>query len=302
MRQPSHRSHLTHALTVDIGLAAALLAGCAAGPVIPTPTPTQAPAPAGLPNPASVYCEQQGGRLEIRSDASGNQTGYCHLADGSECEEWAYFRGDCPAATATVAASPTPSAPPTEETCYNTEDLAALPLDTVAAWDRLCYLPYSGPKTEIDQAAGATVIRNFLQDPQRLLVFREITTMANSPSGMLRVERFVDEQGNSYLVAPLAKKLLEMDPGNVAVSQAPKLSDDELQAKAEGLIRREFPDWDTMKERLTYTGGAKGENHFFRWEASENLKGSTGMPPLVQVGMTGAGEVFSYLNTLYALQ
>jgi putative hemolysin len=29
----------------------------------PTPAPTQA----GLPNPASVYCEGQGGRLEIRA-------------------------------------------------------------------------------------------------------------------------------------------------------------------------------------------------------------------------------------------
>jgi putative hemolysin len=47
-----------------------------------------------LPNPASVYCEEQGGTLEIRDEAGG-QVGYCVFADGSECEEWAFMRGEC---------------------------------------------------------------------------------------------------------------------------------------------------------------------------------------------------------------
>lgn len=50
---------------------------------------------AQLPNPASVYCEQQGGTLEIRTDADGSQGGFCLFADGSECEEWEFFRGEC---------------------------------------------------------------------------------------------------------------------------------------------------------------------------------------------------------------
>lgn len=48
-----------------------------------------------LANPASVYCEEQGGTLEIRTDADGGQVGYCLFEDGSECEEWAYYRGEC---------------------------------------------------------------------------------------------------------------------------------------------------------------------------------------------------------------
>jgi putative hemolysin len=47
-----------------------------------------------LPNPASVYCEEQGGTLEIR-DEEGGQVGYCLFDDGSECEEWAFMRGEC---------------------------------------------------------------------------------------------------------------------------------------------------------------------------------------------------------------
>ena len=47
-----------------------------------------------IANPAAEYCIQQGGTVEIRSEASG-EVGYCRFADGSECEEWAYQRGEC---------------------------------------------------------------------------------------------------------------------------------------------------------------------------------------------------------------
>lgn len=48
-----------------------------------------------MANPASVYCEEQGGRVDIRTAADGSQQGFCVFSDGSECDEWAYFRGDC---------------------------------------------------------------------------------------------------------------------------------------------------------------------------------------------------------------
>ena len=50
---------------------------------------------ADMPNPASVFCEENDGTLEIREDESGGQVGYCVFEDGSECEEWAYYRGEC---------------------------------------------------------------------------------------------------------------------------------------------------------------------------------------------------------------
>ena len=65
-------------------------------PTFTPPAPTQpAQDQLALPNPASVFCEEQGGRLEIRTDADGNQSGVCLFQDGSECDEWAYFRGEC---------------------------------------------------------------------------------------------------------------------------------------------------------------------------------------------------------------
>jgi putative hemolysin len=67
-----------------------------------TPPQTQA----GLPNPASVYCEQNGNKLEIVTAADGSQIGRCVFPDSSACDEWAYYRGECgPAAQK----SPTPA-------------------------------------------------------------------------------------------------------------------------------------------------------------------------------------------------
>ena len=68
-----------------------------------------------MPNPASVYCRQGGNKLEIRTAADGSQYGICVFPDGSTCDEWAYYRGECgPAAqvspTPATALEPTPAA------------------------------------------------------------------------------------------------------------------------------------------------------------------------------------------------
>jgi len=51
--------------------------------------------PPNMPNPASLYCEQNGNQLEILTADDGSQSGVCVLPDGSTCDEWAYFRGEC---------------------------------------------------------------------------------------------------------------------------------------------------------------------------------------------------------------
>jgi putative hemolysin len=86
----------------------------------PTPVPAATEAPqANLPNPASVYCEAQGYRVEIRTASDGSQAGYCLFPDGSECDEWAYYRGECGPAGQQNLATAIPTAPPIDPTAYD---------------------------------------------------------------------------------------------------------------------------------------------------------------------------------------
>lgn len=60
-------------------------------------TPKQEkPEMVGMANPASVFCVKQGGKLEARQDAQGNEYVMCHLPNGQVVEEWEYFRKHAP--------------------------------------------------------------------------------------------------------------------------------------------------------------------------------------------------------------
>ncbi len=50
--------------------------------------------PSGIANPASTNCIDNNGTLKI-VDTNEGQIGICALPNGKECEEWAYFRGEC---------------------------------------------------------------------------------------------------------------------------------------------------------------------------------------------------------------
>jgi len=49
-----------------------------------------------IANPASQYCVDQGGKLDTVADDDGSQRGVCTLQDGTVCDEWAFFNGECP--------------------------------------------------------------------------------------------------------------------------------------------------------------------------------------------------------------
>jgi len=93
------------------------LAACTA---IPKPVKPNAVATemhqAGMPNPASAFCTETGNKLEIRTAIDGSQNGICIFPDGSTCDEWAFFRGECgpaaqksPLPSMTVATTTEPS-------------------------------------------------------------------------------------------------------------------------------------------------------------------------------------------------
>jgi TolB protein len=96
-----------YTLGAILALGSLLISGCGTGTVEPT---------TGLANPASVYCEEQGYTLEMRTDENGAY-GVCIFPDGSECEEWAFYRGECKPASASIpetsAETPTMAPPAT---------------------------------------------------------------------------------------------------------------------------------------------------------------------------------------------
>ncbi|TBR09951.1 MAG: DUF333 domain-containing protein [Candidatus Nitrosotenuis sp.] len=50
--------------------------------------------PKQVPNPASTYCFDNGGKIEMSQTDAGVE-GICVFSDGSKCEEWQYYRGEC---------------------------------------------------------------------------------------------------------------------------------------------------------------------------------------------------------------
>ncbi len=92
-------------LVVAVLIAAAMLLNAC----VPIPSPIPAPPKAGMANPASVNCADKGGQLKIEKDAQGGEVGICIFPDGSQCEEWAFMRGECKPGQKPVAPDATAS-------------------------------------------------------------------------------------------------------------------------------------------------------------------------------------------------
>ena len=93
---------------VIAGMLALLIfsAGCTQQTATP---PVTTPASSQIANPASVYCGQMGGTLEIKTGAAG-QYGMCTFANGTSCEEWALFNDKVCKPGVAAAATTVPSA------------------------------------------------------------------------------------------------------------------------------------------------------------------------------------------------
>jgi putative hemolysin len=95
-----------------------IVVSAACSPDLSTPT-----SGASLPNPASVFCEQNNGIVEFRQDASGGTAGVCVFADGSECDEWAYYRGECHPGDSLPTPEPTETQEPASDGWQTYQDV-----------------------------------------------------------------------------------------------------------------------------------------------------------------------------------
>ena len=86
-----NKNLLAIAAIMFIGL---FLLGCTTKPLEPSTNITNN-TNATIANPASVYCINHGGTSAIITNTDGSQGGICIFSNGSQCEEWAYYRGEC---------------------------------------------------------------------------------------------------------------------------------------------------------------------------------------------------------------
>ena len=60
------------------------------------PAPATTTTEARIPNPSAVFCNEKGLKYETRKNPDGSEYGVCILSDGTVCNAWKYYRGECP--------------------------------------------------------------------------------------------------------------------------------------------------------------------------------------------------------------
>jgi putative hemolysin len=120
-------------LVYFVVLAALVLTGCTNHTASGQTSAESTLPPLNMVNPASKFCQDQGFTLEIRSEDDGSQYGVCIFSDGSECDEWAYFNGQCQAAKPADTPQPSPtseSQPIPEQAGQRVEGLVGVMVST----------------------------------------------------------------------------------------------------------------------------------------------------------------------------
>lgn len=210
-----------------------------------------------------------------------------------------------PTATPPAAVAPDTQAPVSLEElpCLTHDELVQLTLAERALFPTLCLLSDDGTRTTIEQAEHVEAIRRFTGIPELVVAFESVTPAPNAPDNTLRTAVYQDDRGMDYYFAVVAGKVVEMSPRSYNPTAGPStLSDEELLVLAEDQVRREFPEFDELRDRLSFEVGSKGGGlNFFRWQDNSGANWPN-MPPLAQVGLTSSGEMFSYINTLFYLR
>ena len=138
-----------------------------------------------MANPAAVNCLNKGGKSVTREDPSGGAYGVCVFPDQSECDEWAYFRGECQPGQFTTA--PTPAHPaayintdygfsfdPPIEWKITTEMKSAVfqngdyQLNIRFGWDDDADLPFHAAPTGLVSQAGEPAVLLSVEVPKQL--------------------------------------------------------------------------------------------------------------------------------------
>jgi putative hemolysin len=216
-------------LLICSGICMITLMGCAkAIPVTPKSTQSVEAPVIGMANPASVNCEQQGGKLEIRNNTAG-QYGMCIFPDGSECDEWAFYRKECKPGDSKAVPSQVPLSKYTNDAygfSFNQPDTWTVEesdhsvtfhhqdyaLFVGYQWANEQQMPFRTGMPAGDFVDGGTFKLLGQDYPKKMLVFEGKTKVveygANIPLNNLRLYIWLDSSGADYAALDIPVEII----------------------------------------------------------------------------------------------
>lgn len=280
-----------------------LLVSCGPAQTSSTSTTTPLPEP-NLPNPAAVYCEQHGGKLEIVTTADGSQSGLCIFPDGSTCDEWTYFRGECKLGDSLVTPDPmvSPTAVPTSPTASPASTATPVPAATPspAANPVSAVTPGSVPVTPAghpaaDSRTAVEAIREFMGNPELAVTYSGTGTHPENSSMVVDEYESADA---AFMVEPQSSLVVNMQKKNVGSSVKAILPGDELERIVRAFLAAKSPCFGAAEDLLKFTSSGKIGNRFFRWQSPRpNMDRPLDQPTFVQVGLSVDGTIFGYVDS-----
>jgi putative hemolysin len=186
----------------------------------PQTPPTTAPVSTDIlyvevANPAAAYCVEQGFKNEIRTATDGSQSGVCIFPDGSECDEWTYFHGEC-SAPLQATETPVTYAPASDSSIFLSQYVFPTSIDPAKH-----YLFYLHGKIIEDQGIPAVSPDYGTYEYEAILA-----KLASYGFTVISEQRTKDIDGMKYAerVAGQVTKLLEagVSPKNITVVGASK--------------------------------------------------------------------------------
>lgn len=283
-------------LLVTIGLLVSMtLTAC----IVEKTPPTGA---SELANPASVYCTQQGNKHEIRTAEGGGQTGVCIFADNTECDEWAYFRGECgpksqtsPTPAETIAATTQPSGggPGGGETTGEGASGGFMPEGTSEEFADWWGVINSTP-------SGAQYDDYFeRRDLEQQYIYFGIDSM--DPAVQAQIDAVRDSGKIVHLYGTLFSNVPDYNGSQVQVKRIEVLEDASGGYMAPG-TSEEFADWWGVINSTPY--GAQYDDYFERQDLGGTiLFGIDSMDPAIQAqidAVRDSGKIVHLYGTLFS--
>ena len=148
------------------------------------------------------------------------------------------------------------------------------------------------------QIGAINILRTQLEIPRTPLEFVETTTDANSPTP-IQVAVYQDAAGRKFTINPITNMVVEMDARALLDKISPLasvLSEEQLRAKAQRLIKAVIPSFESLQSNWVYEEGGKIDNYFFNWYGEMTTGASN--RPRAQIAIHKTGLVFGYYNTL----